>query len=76
MCSTPCYKSLPLFCLSISSFSFLACMDISRRLFTELIMSSGSGSTFTSFLFSFLAPPSFFFSPLSPEEEKNKKNEY
>lgn len=67
-------QSLPLFCLSISSFSFLACMDISRRLFTELIMSSGSGSgsTFTSFLLSFLVLLSFFFSPLSPEEEKKQ----
>lgn len=54
---------LPLFCLSISSFSFLACMDISRRLFTVLTMSSGSGSTLTSFLIFSLELPSFFFSP-------------
>lgn len=54
---------LPLFCLSISSFSFLACMDISRRLFTVLIMSSGSSSILSSFLIFSFAVPSFFFSP-------------
>lgn len=48
-------------------------MDISRRLLTALIMSSASapastlGSTFASFLLSFLALPSFFFSSVEKE---------
>ena len=53
----------PLFSRSCSSLSFLACSAISLLLFTELIMSSASGSA--SAFTSFLALPSFFFSVLS-----------